>query len=219
MPTHILLQQSLSGNDSGSKSNSNQSNRSFDELSRLGEEESGAEESIGGTHPQHKAHLKRTVDDLTEKCQRSIELLRLCSRNHLSPSVENLLESVIVVEEDRGSGSVNESSMTSMATNSRLGPAGTPETGEGLTERLERLSSAFDAIQKYLEEQSSGPRGTGGSSSLSPPSIHHSRTTGNGGPIGPPSPSNSQPESSMSRLLSEMANHSDKGLEKSSEDK
>jgi methyl-accepting chemotaxis protein len=38
-------------------------------------------------------------------------------------------------------------------TQSDAGDAG--ETSENISDRLERLSSAFDAIQKYLEEQSS----------------------------------------------------------------
>ncbi len=138
------------------------SNRSYDELSRLGEEESAGEEAFGSVTGENNALLKRTIDDLTEKCQRSIELLRLCNRNQLSESVENLLESVIVVEGEQ---------------NGEQGEAA-PATkgGEGLAERLDKLNSAFDAIQKYLEDQSSGGggRASTNASSLSPPLSQHS---------------------------------------------
>uniref|UniRef100_A0A915D841 cystathionine beta-synthase n=1 Tax=Ditylenchus dipsaci TaxID=166011 RepID=A0A915D841_9BILA len=110
------------------------SNKSHDDLSRLGEEtEDFAQLSLAGS----STSLKKTVDELTQKCQKSIELIRLCNKNSLSESVENLLEQVV------DSNAPNEG-------------AEEFETSENISNRLERLSSAFDAIQKYLEEQSSG---------------------------------------------------------------
>lgn len=134
------------------------SNKSHDDLSHLGEEcEDFAQLSLAGS----SSSLKRTVDELTQKCQKSIELIRLCNKNSLSESVENLLERVV--------------EPTTKADDS-MGPS---EPSENISDRLERLSSAFDAIQKYLEEQSSGspvtnprnlvtlrPRASSGSSRL-----------------------------------------------------
>jgi len=135
--------------------------------------------------------LKKTIDDLTEKCQRSIELLRLCNRNQLSESVENLLDSVVVVSEEDGGGDGKESEM---------GRAG--EKDEGLTGRLEKLSSAFDAIQKFLEEQSTSSVPGGGrastNSSLSPPISQHSGTKGRAASATAPH------SSSTSRLLKDL---------------
>ncbi|KAI1719483.1 hypothetical protein Ddc_08695 [Ditylenchus destructor] len=106
------------------------SNRSHDDLSRVGEEcEDLSQFSIPGSS---NSSLKRTIDELTEKCHKSIALIRLTNKDSLSESVENLLERVVDPD------NVEEQS----------------EPSEHISNRLERLSEAFDAIQKYLEEQS-----------------------------------------------------------------
>ncbi|KAI1720657.1 hypothetical protein DdX_04900 [Ditylenchus destructor] len=106
------------------------SNKSHDDLSRVGEEcEDLSQFSIPGSS---NSSLKRTIDELTEKCHKSIALIRLTNKDSLSESVENLLERVVDPD------NVEEQS----------------EPSEHISNRLERLSEAFDAIQKYLEEQS-----------------------------------------------------------------
>nr|CAD2145637.1 unnamed protein product [Meloidogyne enterolobii] len=94
--------------------------------------------------------LQRTVDELTQKCHKSIALLKLCNQSSLSPSVEHLLERVaqtgVLTEEGskvKGGGGDVSCSVKSGVTSSN----------ENISDRLEQLSSAFDAIQKYLEEQ------------------------------------------------------------------
>lgn len=71
---------------------------------------------------------------------------RLCNKNSLSESVENLLKRVV------NSTTENHSSLTktSLKNNSKNGN----DAPENISNRLEMLSSAFDTIQKYLEEQS-----------------------------------------------------------------
>uniref|UniRef100_A0A914CM52 Uncharacterized protein n=1 Tax=Acrobeloides nanus TaxID=290746 RepID=A0A914CM52_9BILA len=104
------------------------SNRSHDDLSRVGEEIDDFTEA---------PHLEKAVDELTEKCHKSIQLLKICNQNTLSESVENLLEKVV-----------------------KPATEPTETNADAISVRLMRLNSAFDAIQKYFEEQS-----TGGSSS------------------------------------------------------
>ncbi|KJH52143.1 hypothetical protein DICVIV_01608 [Dictyocaulus viviparus] len=70
--------------------------------------------------------LARTVDILSQKCKKSIELIRSQNKGCLSVSVEDLL-----------------------ATASEP-----PRKGETLNEQLDRLSNAFDAVQRYLEQYS-----------------------------------------------------------------
>uniref|UniRef100_A0A0R3RXB2 MIF4G domain-containing protein n=1 Tax=Elaeophora elaphi TaxID=1147741 RepID=A0A0R3RXB2_9BILA len=75
----------------------------------------------------HIDGLENAVQQLTMKCNRSIELIRNSHQGHLSDSVENLLEMAIKPVKDC--------------------------TGT-VTDQLDRLSAAFDAIQKYLEVSS-----------------------------------------------------------------
>ncbi|EJW76370.1 hypothetical protein WUBG_12720, partial [Wuchereria bancrofti] len=82
--------------------------------------------------------LENAVQQLTMKCNRSIELIRNSHQGHLSESVENLLEMAIKPVKDC--------------------------TGT-VTDQLDRLSAAFDAIQKYLEVSSASlPASPSGSS-------------------------------------------------------
>ncbi|KAK6109086.1 hypothetical protein QQG55_34590 [Brugia pahangi] len=82
--------------------------------------------------------LESAVQQLTMKCNRSIELIRNSHQGHLSESVENLLEMAIKPVKDC--------------------------TGT-VTDQLDRLSAAFDAIQKYLEVSSASlPASPSGSS-------------------------------------------------------
>uniref|UniRef100_A0AC35TQW4 Uncharacterized protein n=1 Tax=Rhabditophanes sp. KR3021 TaxID=114890 RepID=A0AC35TQW4_9BILA len=75
---------------------------------------------------QSSLNLTKTVDELTSKCQKSIQLIKLCSGHNLSESVENLLEQVVETSNKHDHGD--------------------------LGVRLENLNAAFDAVQKYLEE-------------------------------------------------------------------
>ncbi|VDN53343.1 unnamed protein product [Dracunculus medinensis] len=68
--------------------------------------------------------LERCVQELAAKCNRSIELIKNAHHGELSKSVENLLE--LAVEPSK-------------------------ECQISVADQLDRLSSAFDAIQKYLE--------------------------------------------------------------------
>lgn len=68
--------------------------------------------------------LARAVDMLSQKCKKSIELIRSQNKGCLSVSVEDLL---------------------SVA-------ADPPRQNESLHEQLDRLSDAFDAVQRYLEQ-------------------------------------------------------------------
>uniref|UniRef100_A0AAF5D8B5 Uncharacterized protein n=1 Tax=Strongyloides stercoralis TaxID=6248 RepID=A0AAF5D8B5_STRER len=77
-------------------------------------------------------HLSKAVDELTFKCQKSIQLIKLFSGQGLSESMENLIEEVISPD----SISKDEKRM---------------EEEEDLGHRLENLNVAFDAIQKCLE--------------------------------------------------------------------
>lgn len=107
-----------------------------------------------------QSSLKRTVDELTQKCHKSIELIRLSKKNSLSPSVENLLESV--VESSTLIGAEREAAAQNTAGRRGSGGAGSSggeEPAENISNRLERLSSAFDAIQKYLEESTTSTSG------------------------------------------------------------
>uniref|UniRef100_A0A914HKR6 Reelin domain-containing protein n=1 Tax=Globodera rostochiensis TaxID=31243 RepID=A0A914HKR6_GLORO len=119
------------------------SNRSHDDLSRLGE--SLDEESLPGVAVDScSSSLQRTVDELTQKCHKSIALLKLCNQSGLSSSVEQLLERVVEGESPE-------------EVEDQFGAVGSDgkSNSENISDRLERLSSAFDAIQKYLEEQTS----------------------------------------------------------------
>ncbi|TKR70534.1 hypothetical protein L596_022553 [Steinernema carpocapsae] len=75
---------------------------------------------------QNLQNVEKAVDELTVKCNKSIQLIR-CSNQGLSNSVENLLKRAV----------------------DPVSPSG-PET---ISNRLDRLNSTFDAIQKFLEEQ------------------------------------------------------------------
>ncbi|KAK0409432.1 hypothetical protein QR680_004538 [Steinernema hermaphroditum] len=75
---------------------------------------------------QNMQDVEKAVDELTAKCNKSIQLIR--SNQGLSDSVENLLKRAV----------------------DPVAPVQAPET---IGNRLERLSSTFDAIQKFLEEQ------------------------------------------------------------------
>ncbi|CAD6186737.1 unnamed protein product [Caenorhabditis auriculariae] len=70
--------------------------------------------------------LARAVDMLSQKCKKSIELIRSQNKGCLSVSVEDLLSAA----------------------------AEPPRVNESLNEQLERLSDAFDAVQRYLEQYS-----------------------------------------------------------------
>ncbi|KAE9416590.1 hypothetical protein Angca_000761, partial [Angiostrongylus cantonensis] len=70
--------------------------------------------------------LARTVDLLSQKCKKSIELIRSQNKGCLSVSVEDLLATA----------------------------AEPARKGETLNEQLDRLSDAFDAVQRYLEQYS-----------------------------------------------------------------
>ncbi|KAF1752097.1 hypothetical protein GCK72_018651 [Caenorhabditis remanei] len=75
---------------------------------------------------QKDQRLKRTVDMLSQKCKKSIELIRIQNKGCLSVSVEDLLSAA----------------------------AEEPRPRETLDEQLDRLSDAFDAVQRYLEQYS-----------------------------------------------------------------
>uniref|UniRef100_A0A0N5BF70 Uncharacterized protein n=1 Tax=Strongyloides papillosus TaxID=174720 RepID=A0A0N5BF70_STREA len=77
-------------------------------------------------------HLSKAVDELTHKCQKSIQLIKLFSGQGLSESMENLIEEVISPD------SINKDNNEAIV-------------GEDLGHRLENLNTAFDAIQKCLE--------------------------------------------------------------------
>uniref|UniRef100_A0A1I8B0I0 Uncharacterized protein n=1 Tax=Meloidogyne hapla TaxID=6305 RepID=A0A1I8B0I0_MELHA len=118
-----------------------ESHRSHDELSRLAEV---CDEDLLLSNDSCNTSLQKTVDELTQKCHKSIALLKLCNQSSLSPSVEHLLERVAqtgVLTEERKGGD-----------NSLIGKS-VSSSNENISDRLEQLSSAFDAIQKYLEEQ------------------------------------------------------------------
>ncbi|VDM38446.1 unnamed protein product [Toxocara canis] len=72
------------------------------------------------------SELEKAVQQLALKCNRSIELIRNAHQGHLSESVESLLERAV------------------QPTNAR---------DTSVADQLDRLSAAFDAIQKYLEVQ------------------------------------------------------------------
>uniref|UniRef100_A0A914Z0J5 Uncharacterized protein n=1 Tax=Panagrolaimus superbus TaxID=310955 RepID=A0A914Z0J5_9BILA len=116
------------------------SNKSHDDLSHVGEDD----EMIG-----HPNELEKQVDALTQKCLKSIQLIKICNQNTLSESVENLLERVVQPNEVVVEVEEDES-----------------QPAETISDQLQRLSSAFDAIQKYFEEQRSG--------SVSPPTFRNS---------------------------------------------
>ncbi|KAL3985583.1 hypothetical protein ACH3XW_39205 [Acanthocheilonema viteae] len=94
---------------------------------------------VEATHDQTRIDgLENAVQQLTMKCNRSIELIRNSHQGHLSESVENLLKMAIKPVKD------------CMGT---------------VTDQLDRLSAAFDAIQKYLEVSSASlPASPSGSS-------------------------------------------------------
>jgi hypothetical protein len=93
----------------------------------------------------HPNELEKQVDALTQKCLKSIQLIKICNQNTLSESVENLLERVVQPNEEE----IEDES----------------QPAETISDQLQRLSSAFDAIQKYFEEQRSG--------SVSPPTFRN----------------------------------------------
>ncbi|CAI4231542.1 unnamed protein product [Auanema sp. JU1783] len=70
--------------------------------------------------------LTRAVDMLSQKCKKSIELIRSQNKGCLSVSVEDLLAAA----------------------------AEPPRDDESVHEQLDRLSNAFDAVQRYLEQYS-----------------------------------------------------------------
>ncbi|CAJ0586252.1 unnamed protein product, partial [Mesorhabditis spiculigera] len=76
--------------------------------------------------------LARAVDLLSNKCKKSIELIRSQNKGCLSVSVEDLLATAVEP----------------------------PGESESLGEQLERLSDAFDAVQRYLEQYSLEGRGS-----------------------------------------------------------
>ncbi|CAJ0591558.1 unnamed protein product [Cylicocyclus nassatus] len=89
------------------------------DISRLSQQSSRASgKQISG--------LARAVDMLSQKCKKSIELIRSQNKGCLSVSVEDLLAAA----------------------------AEPPRKGETLNEQLDRLSDAFDAVQRYLEQYS-----------------------------------------------------------------
>ncbi|CAG9538966.1 unnamed protein product [Cercopithifilaria johnstoni] len=98
--------------------------------------------SVEATQDQTRIDgLENAVQQLTMKCNRSIELIKNSHQGHLSESVENLLEMAIKPVKDC--------------------------TGT-VTDQLDRLSAAFDAIQKYLEVSSASlPASPSGSSPTS----------------------------------------------------
>ncbi|KAK6754841.1 hypothetical protein RB195_013680 [Necator americanus] len=89
------------------------------DITRLSQQSSRASgKQLGG--------LARAVDMLSQKCKKSIELIRSQNKGCLSVSVEDLLAAA----------------------------AEPPRKGETLNEQLDRLSDAFDAVQRYLEQYS-----------------------------------------------------------------
>ncbi|KAF8384120.1 hypothetical protein PRIPAC_73262 [Pristionchus pacificus] len=70
--------------------------------------------------------LAKVVDQLSTKCKKSIELIRAQNKGCLSVSVEDLLATAVEP----------------------------PRDDESLTDQLDRLSNAFDAVQRYLEQYS-----------------------------------------------------------------
>ncbi|GMR59448.1 hypothetical protein PMAYCL1PPCAC_29643 [Pristionchus mayeri] len=70
--------------------------------------------------------LAKVVDQLSTKCKKSIELIRAQNKGCLSVSVEDLLATAVEP----------------------------PRDDESLTHQLDRLSNAFDAVQRYLEQYS-----------------------------------------------------------------
>ncbi|GMS80329.1 hypothetical protein PENTCL1PPCAC_2504 [Pristionchus entomophagus] len=70
--------------------------------------------------------LAKVVDQLSTKCKKSIELIRAQNKGCLSVSVEDLLATAVEP----------------------------PREDESLTHQLDRLSNAFDAVQRYLEQYS-----------------------------------------------------------------
>jgi len=115
-------------------------NRSHDDLSRLGEEiEEFGQISFGGS----TSSIKKTVDELTGKCNKSIQFLK--NQGNLSASVEQLLGRIV----DDGS------SHQDLALQNDKVITPTEESSQNISNRLERLCSAFDVIQRYLEDQQS----------------------------------------------------------------
>ncbi|VDL63662.1 unnamed protein product [Nippostrongylus brasiliensis] len=82
------------------------------DISRLSQQSSRASGKLSG--------LARAVDMLSQKCKKSIELIRSQNKGCLSVSVEDLLAAA----------------------------AEPPRKGETLNEQLDRLSDAFDAVQR-----------------------------------------------------------------------
>uniref|UniRef100_A0A7E4V997 USP domain-containing protein n=1 Tax=Panagrellus redivivus TaxID=6233 RepID=A0A7E4V997_PANRE len=126
MSSSYLSNRSMSfhpdGGNNGFPSVSSRNNKSHDDLSHVGEDD----ESFSGVeNKKTNAELERKVDEINEKCLRSIQMIKLYSQNTISDSVENLLERVVQ-----------------------------PDGQESVTDQLSRLGSAFEAIQKYFEERS-----------------------------------------------------------------
>lgn len=115
------------------------SNKSHDDLSHVGEEPDDF--SLTGS----SSNLARTVDELTQKCQRSMQLLKICNPTALTESVEHLLDDMVDEQ-----GSVDD--ITAV-------------------DRLSRLSEAFGAIQKCLEMQQNGGFENEGSSGNIPKQV------------------------------------------------
>lgn len=119
------------------------SNKSHDDLSRVGEE---LDEDVSMSGSNNNIH--RTLDELTQKCQRSMQLLkyvigvlilqslciyRLCNPNAPTESVEQLLDLMVEERSD-------------------------DDDGDDPMNRLERLNQAFGALQKCLEDTTSSSR-------------------------------------------------------------
>jgi hypothetical protein len=91
---------------------------------------------------------------------------RLCNQSALSPSVEQLLERVVESGGATTGAELSDAAATAEQQPSSQAPT-TGEPSENISDRLERLSSAFDAIQKYLEEQT-GAQGGGSGGNVAP---------------------------------------------------
>ncbi|KAI6186366.1 hypothetical protein M3Y98_00125100 [Aphelenchoides besseyi] len=113
------------------------SNKSTDDLSHFTEEVDDF--SITGSN----SNLNRAVDELTQKCQRSMQLLKLCNPNAMTESVEHLLDQMVDEQSEDGDDPMN---------------------------RLQRLNDAFGALTKCLEDtttsRTSSPRNTNISATL-----------------------------------------------------
>lgn len=99
---------------------------------------------------EHPASEVRRLFELYILLYNSKQFFRLCTQSNLSESVEQLLQCVV-------EGGVKKE-CPSIQNDEQLQQDGTSneESPKNITDRLEKLCSAFDIIQKYLEEQSGG---------------------------------------------------------------